>query len=319
MTNSIPIVFSTDNNYVMPTGVTIFSLLESAKSTTVYNIFVIINEDVTDENKNLLRKQVACFPKHTIEFINIGKIFEDSFKIRDISVATYSRLLIPWLLPQYDKIIFSDVDVIFRIDLSEVYNIDMAEKLVAGVIGHRLRYNHNDVKYINSIGLNVEDYIYAGFLVINSKLQREQDLINSYLDEAKKNYYFQDMDIINIVCKNRIIHLSPAYCITPGFYDMLISKDPSFREFYENPNYLPQCQDISKAIDNYKQGEECILHYAGNKPWNTFTQGWREWWNAYRNSIFYDPDREIRVSRSILRPIPSWREMARQLKRKLIN
>ena len=135
----IPIVFSTDNNYVMQTGVTILSLLESAHTSTVYEIFVLINNDVTEESKQCLRKQVSYFPNHTIDFISIGTTFENSFEIRNISIATYSRLLIPWLLPQYDKIIYSDVDIIFHTDLTNAYGIEMGHKLVAGVIAYTLR------------------------------------------------------------------------------------------------------------------------------------------------------------------------------------
>lgn len=315
----IPIVFSTDNNYVMPTGVAILSLLESAKPTTVYNIFVLINDDVTEESKSLLRKQVECFPNHSIDFINVGKVFENSFQIRNISVATYSRLLIPWLLPQFDKIIFSDVDVIFRIDLSEVYNIDLSDKFVAGVLGNGLRFNNKAVKYFNKIGLNAVDYANAGFLLINSKLQREHNLINSYLEHSKKNYIYQDMDIINIVCKGKIVYLSKTYIIAGLDFNNFISGKPDLLELYRNPYLSPIGKDLTKAVDDYKRRENCILHYPGPKPWNTFTHAWKEWWNTYQCSIFYDPDREIKISQSILRPIPTWRSIAGQIKRKLFS
>lgn len=319
MSNNIPIVFSTDNNYVMPTGVAILSLLESAQSTTIYDIFVLINDDVTEEGKNLLRKQVACFPNHTINFIYVGNIFENSFEIRNISTATYSRLLIPWLLPQYDKIIYSDVDVIFRIDLADAYNIDMKDNFFAGVPSILFFTIHSYKKYIINLGLTPGKYIIAGFLVINSKLQRELDLKNRFLEEAKKKYIYQDQDIINLVCKERIAHLSQAYSITPIFYKMLFSENLQFHHFYENSEIPPKTQGLANAIDFYKRRENCILHYAGKKPWEAFTQAWREWWNTYQRSVFYNPDREISISRQVLQPTPTWRLIASQIKRKLFS
>lgn len=319
MSTNIPIVFSTDNNYVMPTGVAIFSLLESAKPTTVYDIFVLINDDVTEESKNLLRKQVACFRNHTIGFISVGKVFENSFEIRDISIATYSRLLIPWLLPQYDKVIYADVDMIFRIDLSDVYSIEMKDNLIVGVIDFGLRFKKKAVKLIKKIGLNVDNYINAGFLMFNSNLQREQDLMKRYLDEATKKYNYQDQDIINKVCYGKILRLSPVYNLSPDIFEMTISNVIQTLEAYEDSALMPSGLDSKDFCRLILKAQNCILHYTGSKPWNTFTPGWREWWNTYQHSIFYDPEREIKISNSILRPKQSWRSIAIQIKRKLFH
>lgn len=318
-TKEIPIVFSTDNNYVIPTGVAILSLLESAKPSTVYRIFILINDDVTEESKNQLRTQVSYFPKHTVEFIKVGRVFENSFEIRNISTATYSRLLIPWLIPQYDKIIFSDVDVIFRIDLTDVYNIDMENKYVAGVLAYGFRFNRKIVKHLTENKLNPNEYIQAGFLVINAQLQREQDLRVRYLEESSKKYLFQDMDIINIVCQGYTSILSQAYCIAGPDYSKLLSNNPQDHAIYKDKDFLPKEQNNMLAVNNYKRGKNCILHYAGKKPWNDFTYAWKEWWNTYQRSIFYDPDNEIKVSQSILNPIPTWKSIALQIKKKIVD
>lgn len=319
MRNNIPVIFSTDNNYVMPTGVAILSLLESAKPTTVYNIFVLINDDVTEESKNLLRKQVECFPNHSIDFINVGKVFENSFEIRDISIATYSRLLIPWLLPQYNKVIYADVDMIFHIDLSDVYNIDMKDNLVAGVYAISFYLDSIGLKHLESIGLKGEAYINAGFLIVNSSLQREYNLINQFLDEAKKKYTFQDQDIINLVCKRKKNILPLKYNISSGYYNLFISNNSEYSTIWKESEIFKLSPNLADCMNEFKQYKNCILHYAGKKPWNTFTQAWREWWNTYQRSIFYNPEREIRVSQSILRPIPTWRSIAGQIKRKLLT
>lgn len=319
MPTNIPIVFSTDNNYVMPTGVAILSLLESANPSSVYDIYVLINNDVTEDSKSLLRKQVACFHNHTIDFINIGNVFENAFEIRGISVAAYSRLLIPWLLPQYDKVIYSDVDVIFRIDLTDLYNLQMKEEYIAGIPAASIFTSHSYVKHIEKLGLIPGEYINSGFLLVNSKLQRKDNLKTKFLEFAQNKYTYQDQDVINLVCKGRIKHLSPAYCITPAFYYMLSSENNDFRQFYTTSQTLPKIQENYIEIENYKRGNNCILHYAGDKPWNTFTQAWKEWWNTYQRSIFYDSDREIAISRQILKRAPSWRSIASQIKRKLFN
>ena len=65
----IPIVFSTDHNYVMPAGVTILSLLENADGES-YDIFILAAQDVNDNDKMLLRRQVeTASPSSKISFL----------------------------------------------------------------------------------------------------------------------------------------------------------------------------------------------------------------------------------------------------------
>lgn len=304
----IPIVFSTDHNFVLQTGVCLYSLMDSAV-TSEYDIYVIFNNDVTDEDKALLCKQVNRFEGHSIEFIEIGDTFEGAFEIRNVSIASYSRLLIPWLLHQYDSVIYSDVDIIFKTDLEEVYRDGMpTDFLIAAVVAVGFTIDHEARRYAEKIGITPEKYINAGFLVINSKLFRDENLNERLLDEARKSYTFQDQDILNIVCKNRIHYLPAQYNLTPWFYRLYKSDNEVFKKFY---NY----EDAQKIWLSYNG---CVIHYAGAKPWNKFTYAWRAWWDAYRASIFYDPKFEQKVSREILNPHYSWRGIASIIKRKIL-
>lgn len=302
---NIPIVFSTDHNYIMQTGVCIFSLLKSA-TTSFYDIYVLINKDVREDDKAKLREQVSHFSGHSIDFVEIGDQFEGCYETRGISTAAYSRLLIPWLLPELGKVIYSDVDVIFRIDLGEIYGIDISNYYFAGVpaIGAIQEFG----KHVKRLHLVPENYINSGFLVINSKKQRDENLRASFIKETRKKYYLQDQDIINIVCKGGIKLVSPQYCITPAFYTNFVSKNPIFEPFY----------GPKKLTDDFLIGKNCILHYAGGKPWNTFTFAWGDWWDTYRESIFYRCDFEPEVSEKIIYPILTWRKIASHVKRKIL-
>ena len=123
------------------------SLLECADK-SIYDIYVIVNDDVTDRDKQELIKQASLYPDHKIGFITIGDEFKGCNEVRGISTATYSRLLIPWLLPEYDKVIFSDVDVIFRIDLASVYNLDISGYYSAAIPAIGFRMGDRNIKKI---------------------------------------------------------------------------------------------------------------------------------------------------------------------------
>ena len=267
----LPIVFSTDHNYVMPTCVTIHSLLTTSKPGISFDINIIIDPDVTEKDKEVLTLQISKDNKgSSINFIEIGDTFNKGFEIRDISRACYNRLMIPWLLPQYDKVVYSDVDIIFTGDISSLYNIDLGESLVAGV-GGKTWTKGIICKYLKKIGAPTESYINSGFLLINSSLQRKEGLKEKYLDLSKRKFIYQDQDIINIVCKGRISKLPVAYNVNPA-----------------------DCYSLPKE-------EIKVIHFFGFKPWLHFTYSWVRWWEKYETSLMYDEKYAKKISREILR------------------
>lgn len=284
----IPIVFSTDHNFVMPTGVTILSLLE-ADPENGYAINVIIGNDVTREDKAILKRQVEkASDKSTINFVEIGDTFDKGFEIRGISKACYSRLMIPWLFPQYDKIIYSDVDVIFKGGLRELYDINLGDNLVGGVGGNV--YKKGRVKkYLHKLNLNPNDYINSGFLLINSRLQRELNLQEPYINLAGKQFLYQDQDIINIICKDRIKRIPDEYNVRPSHFV------------------------------KFSQNSVKMIHYIGMKPWDYFTYCWTFWWEVYQRSIFYDPKYAHKISEKILNPAERIIIMRKYVKSKLLQ
>lgn len=262
----IPIVFSTDHNYVMPTAVTIASLLMSSRDSS-YDIYILASPDVNDTDREKIAKQINSIdPDSCVEFISLGEQFNGGFEIRGISTACYYRLLIPWLIPQHDKIIYSDVDIIFTDDLKELYLCDPGNNLVAGVNTPGFTSKKKAAKYISRLNLNPAEYINSGLLLINSKIQREENLRERYIQLSKRKFRFQDQDIINIVCAGRIKHL------------------PS--RFNEIPNRIvPKSHSAGNQTGLL---HSVVIHYAGPKPWNAFTPGWMEWWNVWNKTIFSD-------------------------------
>ena len=114
----IPVVLSTDHRYIKPTGVTISSFLRSGES---YDIYVICDEDIKEADRKILAKEVKLnSPLSKIEFMQLGNCFDNSFVDRHLTKSCYGRLLIPWLFPQYDTMIYCDSDIIFNIKLFKV-------------------------------------------------------------------------------------------------------------------------------------------------------------------------------------------------------
>lgn len=270
----IPIVFSTDHNFVMPTGVAITSLIRSSL-TEYYDIHILIAENVTPSDK-LDLSAIVENTQSKIKFIDIGNIFDDAYEVRGISKATYFRLLIPWLFPEYDKIIYCDGDVIFRGGLKELYEIPLDNYYIGGV---KDSFDAESFKKrLKGVNLEWGNYINAGILLINSKQQREDNLKQLYEKHIDKQYEYQDQDILNIVCKNRIKYLPFIYNFNPGKYPNFVREDYNLKERYPDFNSL---NDIS----NIK-----IIHYCGEKPWNGKTGFFtNDWWTYYARTKWHNP------------------------------
>lgn len=286
----IPIVFSTDHNYVMPTGITILSLLLSNPDST-FDIFVLCSPDVDANDRQLLSKQVSeVNEKSHINFIEIGNTFEGGHEIREISTACYYRMLIPWLIPQYDKIIYSDVDIIFRGSIADFYNQQLTE-YVAG-IDARFHTIPRMKKYVEKIGVDPYKYLNSGFLLINSKKQREHSLKDRYLELANRKFLFQDQDIINIVTDGDVKLCDRKYNIPP---------------FNISPHGSIKLTDV------------VAIHYVGDKPWKTFTLYWREWWDVYDKSVFYNSTLCEEVSARALDRVLWLKNQWRKIKSKIFH
>lgn len=270
----VPIVFAFDNNLVLPACICIASLLVNAKEDTFYDIFILHSEK-ENLNKTELDKIPHYFPNCKIQYRVVDETFDESFEIRGITTPAYYRLLIPEFIPEYDKIIYSDVDVIFRSDLSDFYlSTDMQDCYIAGVnsFAHLIPEN---LTYYERMGMDARGIIYSGNLIFNSKKIIEDNIIPEFRSLALNEYKFQDMDILNIVCKDKIKYLPPEFCLTTYISQWAVYNRSRLNEFWED-------EIIDRALS------KGIVHYNGQKPWKGFCVNFDIWWEYYRKSPFFD-------------------------------
>ena len=273
--NTIPIVFTFDNNLLLPAAVCISSLLKSADKDTFYDIYILHSEKC-DFTNSILSRYPLIFPNCKITYRVVEGEFLTAFEIRGITTTAYYRLLIPEIIPEYDKVIYSDVDVIFREDMSKYYNVDLAGYYMAGV-DNASALRPGVQKYVKEkLGIDHKyGHFYSGNLVINSSLILKDNIIPRFRELAKKNFHQQDMDIINIACYGRIKPLSPAFCLTNFLTEIIVTRKDEFLNYFSE-------EELEHAIN------KGIVHYNGPKPWKEWCVNFDIWWEAYRNSPVYD-------------------------------
>ena len=278
----INIAFSFDNNYWRQGATTICSLLNAGKA-EVYNIFCLCTEDVTDKAKNTIKNLVKKnSPLSTVTFVEIGKIFDNTYESRGLSKASYGRLLLHKFLPDIDKIIYSDVDIIFKGSLKEAWDTDIDDYLFAAVKSVRNNLEENFEKnlkypfwseYLSDIK---GKYFNTGFMLLNLKKIREQEMEKVWLPWSTEKLFFQDQDILNITCKNLVTYLPTRFNII------------DYPDSYTYRKALKEGIITSEEFSQLKAAPE-VIHYTGRKPWNSLYINYsKEWWEfVYKRTPFF--------------------------------
>ncbi|EQD96920.1 lipopolysaccharide biosynthesis protein [Helicobacter pylori PZ5004] len=219
----------------------------------------------------------------------------NSFSQKRFSKMIMCRFFFASLFPQYDKIIMFDVNTLFVDDISESFFIPL-ETHYFGAVREKdlIAINRNSAKDLyelrqmraKTIGVadafpNLEEaqilfdnYFNAGFLALNLKLWREENLENqliAFFILKNEKLLFNDQDALCFVCRGRILELPYSYNAHPSFLD------------------TPLFPSIKEAR---------MLHFWGDKPWKLLSViGAKKWHeiliqtpfkDAYFNAPFLD-------------------------------
>lgn len=194
--NKINVCISCDDNYSKHAGVLVASILKNAAINDELHIY-ILDGGVSEDNKRnfeILKEIKDC----EINFVSIdNSLFADYISIQThsyITLPAYYRLKLPSLLPNVDRIIYLDCDIIVNSSLAELFYTDMGAYPVAGVKDINKKHLEKNPTYVNS-----------GVLVMDLISMRKNNLEQTFLDWTKKNIQMitmGDQEIINEVLKN---------------------------------------------------------------------------------------------------------------------
>ena len=205
----IPIFFAVDDRYIPFLSVTLKSLIDNASKNYYYAIKILYTYVSENSKRKILKYKSSNVG---IEFVDLNYYLEeikDKLYTRDyFTSATYFRLFIPDLYPQYDKAIYLDSDTIVLGDISDFYNIDLEDNLLGAISDASVRNTPDFIEYVERvIGMSTyKNYFNAGVMIMNldemRKFHFEEKFL--YLLETVKYAVAQDQDYLNRLCKGRV-------------------------------------------------------------------------------------------------------------------
>lgn len=203
--NRINISVACDDNYAKYAGVVIASALYCADKEDEL-VFYILDGGITQENKEKI-SSLKSIKNCEINFVQIN---EEMFKCYKevkthgyITIATYYRLKLASLLPDIDKIIYLDCDTVVNSSLKELFEKDTSNYLIAGVSDTKKRMVKKNPHYVN-----------AGMIVMDLKNIRKDNTEEKFFNYTKENINKitkGDQEIINDVCKDKILVIEPEW------------------------------------------------------------------------------------------------------------
>lgn len=285
----IHICFAVDENYECML-VTVKSILHYLPD-GLRCVFHILVDDGYSENlwasicTSYSKYDNCLFVKH-----EVGRLFRDErFQHEEawLPMQTYYRLALPEIL-ETDKCLYLDTDVICCCDITELYDVDIDNYLIAGVRAAAYINQENPEEFCRRNGLpGIDQYVNAGIILMNLLAMRDRGFFLKAQRLMREYHETQDQDIINIICYNSILHLSYRFNVASYVHD---------RPFdWYGP--LFDIEDVKQAW-----ATPALIHYANRrKPWNDLDVFFADrWWAECLDSPvadhFYNKSRKSIMS-----------------------
>ncbi|MDO4179395.1 MAG: glycosyltransferase family 8 protein [Phascolarctobacterium sp.] len=256
MTETINIALAADSNYVQHVAVVIASVM---KNTAARNVcFYLLSDGIDEDKKEKIQTTASSFGAQ-VEIIELSglSLFDDLFTSGHISKAAYFRLDIANLVSaSVKKIIYTDVDLVVRGDIEELWSFDMQGKPLAAVPDLGIMSSTRLMKQKHDIlGIKTEDnYFNSGVLIIDVEAWRKGEYAKSVIElAASGDLPHHDQDALNKVFYGKWQELPISWNVIPPVYNLFFKllKSSKFRD---------------KALKAKRDMR--IMHFAGRyKPW----------------------------------------------------
>lgn len=263
------IVTCTDDNFIMPMGIMIYSVCANNQESEI--TFHIVTDKVSSVNRKRLADTVSAFHGKSIVFYDIEMIDTSDIppleKNARLTKSTYYRLFLTEVLPSsVKKVIYLDGDIVVRQSIKPLWDFELENKAIAATpeSNSMLDSFFERLKYPKEKG-----YFNAGVLLINLEYWRNNRLLYAFKDFMRNHtdrIVYHDQDILNYTLRDYKEELPIKYNLQCGF----LVKERRYPAKY--------CKEIEDIINNAIP--PFIIHFEGQgKPWRLSCR------HPYRNTF----------------------------------
>lgn len=284
--NNIVVASNFNNNYVPAYSVLLQSILSHANTKYNYD-FIVLSQDITNENKRILESMIKI-PNAHLRFCNPA-LYLNSINLYVANAVytndMYVRVLIPYILANYKKVLVLDADMICKDDIANLYLTDLGVCWAGAVkdvvyAGYLNGAQPGTLEYTKKILKLKNPYNYCNTGVILLDCEKIRDKFSLvYLQNfiSVHQYRIYEQDTLNVL-------------LDTHFYFL----DRSWNLYTYTNDFVEKCVSLAPIIDNKaylaaRKNPKCI-HYASHpKPWWTGKGDFAiDFWEYARLSPFYE-------------------------------
>ena len=316
----IPLMFCFDNNYVIPAAVAFYSLLEHANKDYKYTMYVL-HTDISYENQEKLQETIKPFSDFAeLIFVDMENKFEglwDRIATKGhFSKEVMYKVLVASIFPKYDKIIVSDVDVVFLNDISQSYfDLDVSEDYyLAGVkmIGKMKWYLDQYLQWFTEEEVEKLSGFCGGYIVFNLKKLREDNMEEKFIkcfENEGHRINQMEQDVLNLCCYPKTKRLPLKYIACAYMWDIYKTEEDKKTDVHYSK------EEIEDAMNNTVQ-----LHYAtSTKPWKNVDSTKSEVWFEYLVKTNFLKEYLQKLPKQIVLPEERVQEIEQKSKERIAN
>mgnify|MGYP004592535727 FL=1 len=283
---NVGIALAANDWFVPYMATTLYSILEHISDENNYDI-LIFTHDISVDNRKIIKDMAANMKNVSIRFVDPSYMF-DGYNIHLFghfgSIETYYRIILPELLPDYNKLLYVDSDMIILDDLAKLYNEDVDGYLLAATRDADTSglYNGFEPKrkeYSDKI-LKLKEphqYFQAGIINFNLEEFRKTFKVEDMLKfSSKEKWLLQDQDVLNKLCEGRVKYVDMSWNVLVDYGHFRMAKIIRLA-----PQWL-----YFQYMEARKHPK--IIHYAGpEKPWNCPEMDFgKEFWEYARKTPY---------------------------------
>ena len=261
----INVCLACDDNYAKYAGIVIASILANANVDDELCIY-ILDGGITKEHKQQILS-LKSIKNCNINFVAIdSNLFEAYKKFQThsyITIATYYRLKLASLLPDINKIIYFDCDMVVNSSLRDLYNTNLDKFLIAGVRDINKRILKKNPNYIN-----------AGMVLFNLENIRKENIENEFLNWSSQNVdkiTLGDQTIINEVCRNKINIVDDTWNVQSSNF----TNRSSYTKFPKVVHFVARKKPWHWASFSYHRN--LYFKYLQLTPWKLSEKEYQKW------------------------------------------
>jgi len=277
------VVVATDENFAMPTAVTLRSLM--LHNTGGQIVVTVLHNGLSAQAVERIR---AAIPgsNQDIRWYDVSSFIPAATTQSHLPDSTYFRLLMGDALDDsVERVVYLDVDMLIRRDVSSLWSIDLDSSPLAAVQSVHFPFigSRGAVPGWSSLELDARaPYFNAGLLVVDMRKWRDDRIAERALDHLRSPVAGggADQEALNVATNGSWLALPPTWNLqTP-----LVGNRHGAHVFFD-------ADEIEQA-----QVDPAIVHFQTRpKPWQRgCVHPWRDEWLAVAEETEFRPIMDLR-------------------------